>query len=69
MGGLDEAWTLDAYEEEIEQQLRAQWGGVDIGEGTTGEADVDEEMDVEWTLDSDEEEIERVLEGIAFGDG
>ena len=49
--------------------MRAQWGGVDRGEGATGEADVDEEMDVEWTLDSDEEEIERALEGIAFGDG
>ena len=54
--------------------MRAQWGGADIGEGegavgSTGKADVDDEMDVEWTLDSDEEEIERALEGIAFGDG
>ena len=56
--------------------MRAQWGGADIGDGEgavgpTGEADVDDEMDVEWTLDSDEEEIER--EGLRghciFGDG
>ena len=74
VGELEEEWALDAYEEEVEQQMWAQGGGAYVEDrddevGTMGEADADVEVEIEWTLDSDEEEIERALEGIAFGDG